>query len=57
MVEHGAGEVKIGRMAVLPDFRNHGIGAQILLFLIDQRASADSAKRSCTRNSLPKASI
>jgi predicted GNAT family N-acyltransferase len=36
MVEHGAGEVKIGRMAVLLDHRNTGIGAQILRFLIDR---------------------
>jgi predicted GNAT family N-acyltransferase len=36
MVEHGAGEVKIGRMAVLLDKRNTGIGAQILRFLIDR---------------------
>ena len=36
MVEHGAGEVKIGRMAVLLDHRNTGVGAQILRFLIDR---------------------
>jgi predicted GNAT family N-acyltransferase len=36
MVEHGAGEVKIGRMAVLLDNRKTGVGAQILRFLIDQ---------------------
>ena len=36
MVEHGAGEVKIGRMAVLLEKRNTGIGAQILRFLIDR---------------------
>jgi predicted GNAT family N-acyltransferase len=36
MVEHGAGEVKIGRMAVLLDKRKTGVGAQILRFLIDQ---------------------
>ena len=35
MVEHGAGEVKIGRMAVLQEFRNTGVGAKILRFLID----------------------
>lgn len=35
MVDHGAGEVKIGRMAVLPEYRSSGIGAQILRFLID----------------------
>ncbi len=27
-------EVKIGRMAVLPDLRTHGIGREILLFLM-----------------------
>ena len=36
MLEHGDGEVKIGRMAVLPEFRKTGIGAQILRFLIDR---------------------
>ena len=36
MVEHGAGEVKIGRMAVLLDHRGTGVGAQILRFLIDR---------------------
>ena|SRR5258708_33458295 len=32
-VAHG-GEVKIGRMAVLPDLRTRGIGREILLFLM-----------------------
>ena len=36
MVEHGAGEVKIGRMAVLREFRNTGVGSHILRFLIDR---------------------
>ena len=36
MLEHGDGEVKIGRMAVLPEFRGTGIGAHILRFLIDR---------------------
>ena len=36
MVEHGANEVKIGRMAVLLDHRGTGVGAQILRFLIDR---------------------
>ena len=36
MVEHGASEAKIGRMAVLRDFRNTGVGANILRFLIDR---------------------
>lgn len=35
MVEHGPGEVKIGRMAVLPEFRSAGVGGEILRFLID----------------------
>ena len=34
MVEHGASEVKIGRMAVLPELRKTGVGAHILRFLI-----------------------
>jgi predicted GNAT family N-acyltransferase len=37
-VSHGSevkpGEVKIGRMAVLPDLRTRGIGREILLFLM-----------------------
>jgi predicted GNAT family N-acyltransferase len=37
-VAHGnevkPGEVKIGRMAVLPNLRTHGIGREILLFLM-----------------------
>jgi predicted GNAT family N-acyltransferase len=36
MLEHGDGEVKIGRMAVLPEFRKTGIGARILRFLIER---------------------
>ena len=36
MLEHGDSEVKIGRMAVLPEFRKTGIGAQILRFLIER---------------------
>ncbi len=36
MVEHGASDVKIGRMAVLPELRKTGVGAQILRFLIDR---------------------
>jgi predicted GNAT family N-acyltransferase len=35
MLEHGAREVKIGRMAVLPEFRKTGVGAHILRFLVD----------------------
>ena len=35
MLEHGDREVKIGRMAVLPEFRKTGAGARILRFLID----------------------
>src|SRR5260221_4341557 len=33
-VAHGDDEVKIGRMAVLPDLRTHGIGREVLLFLM-----------------------
>ncbi|MGA6971483.1 MAG: GNAT family N-acetyltransferase [Candidatus Binatus sp.] len=36
MVDHGVGEVKIGRMAVLPEFRKTGIGAHILRFLVER---------------------
>jgi predicted GNAT family N-acyltransferase len=36
MVDHGASEVKIGRMAVLQEFRNTGVGATILRFLIER---------------------
>ena len=36
MLEHGASEVKIGRMAVLREFRKTGVGAQILRFLVDR---------------------
>ncbi len=36
MVEQGASEVKIGRMAVIADFRKTGVGAGILRFLIDR---------------------
>ena len=34
MLDHGDGEVKIGRMAVLPEFRGTGIGRDILRFLM-----------------------
>jgi predicted GNAT family N-acyltransferase len=44
MVEHGASEVKIGRMAVLREFRNTGIGAAILRFLIDRARTRGSHK-------------
>jgi len=36
MLEHGDSEVKIGRMAVLREFRKTGVGAHILRFLIDR---------------------
>jgi len=36
MLEHGESEVKIGRMAVLREFRKTGVGEQILRFLIDR---------------------
>ncbi len=35
-LDHGASEIKIGRMAVLPEFRKAGVGALILRFLIDR---------------------
>jgi len=36
MVEHGRRDVKIGRMAVLREFRKTGVGAAILRFLVDR---------------------
>jgi predicted GNAT family N-acyltransferase len=36
MLDHGDSEVKIGRMAVLPQFRGTGIGRDILRFLMDR---------------------
>lgn len=36
MLEHEGGEVKIGRMAVLREFRKTGVGAHILRFLIER---------------------
>jgi predicted GNAT family N-acyltransferase len=36
MLEHEGGEVKIGRMAVLREFRKTGAGARILRFLIER---------------------
>ena len=44
MLEHGDNEVKIGRMAVLRQFRGTGVGAHILRFLID-RARARGVRR------------
>lgn len=44
MVEHGAGEVKIGRMAVLQEFRKTGVGAKILRFLIDRARERGARK-------------
>jgi predicted GNAT family N-acyltransferase len=44
MLEHGDAEVKIGRMAVLREFRKTGVGAHILRFLID-RARARGLRR------------
>ena len=44
MLEHGAGEVKIGRMAVLREFRKKGVGAQILRFLIDSACTRGCRK-------------
>jgi predicted GNAT family N-acyltransferase len=36
MLDHGDSEAKIGRMAVLREFRKTGVGAHILRFLIDR---------------------
>jgi len=36
MLDHGDGEVKIGRMAVMPEFRGTGVGRDILRFLMDR---------------------
>jgi predicted GNAT family N-acyltransferase len=44
MLDHGDREVKIGRMAVLREFRGTGVGAHILRFLID-RARARGLRR------------
>jgi predicted GNAT family N-acyltransferase len=44
MLDHGDSEVKIGRMAVLHEFRGTGVGAHILRFLID-RARARGLRR------------
>ncbi len=44
MLEHGDTEVKIGRMAVLSEFRKTGVGALILRFLID-RARARGVRK------------
>lgn len=36
MLDHGDGEVKIGRMAVLPEYRGTGVGREILGFLMSR---------------------
>jgi predicted GNAT family N-acyltransferase len=36
MLDHGDDEVKIGRMAVLREYRGTGVGREILRFLIDR---------------------
>ena len=36
MLDHGDGEVKIGRMAVVPQYRGTGVGRDILRFLMDR---------------------
>src|SRR6202795_3655840 len=36
MLDDGEHEVRIGRMAVLPEHRGAGVGRQILLFLMEQ---------------------
>ncbi len=43
MLDHGD-EVKIGRMAVLPEYRGTGVGRDILRFLIDRAQSRGSRK-------------
>jgi predicted GNAT family N-acyltransferase len=44
MLDHGDGEVKIGRMAVLRQFRGTGVGRDILRFLIDRARSLNFRK-------------
>jgi predicted GNAT family N-acyltransferase len=36
MLDHGDREVKIGRMAIVPQFRGTGVGRDILRFLMDR---------------------
>jgi len=36
MLDHGGDEVKIGRMAVMPQFRGTGVGRDLLRFLMDR---------------------
>jgi predicted GNAT family N-acyltransferase len=44
MLDHGDGEVKIGRMAVMPEFRRTGVGREILRFLM-KRAHAGGLRK------------
>lgn len=44
MLEHGADEVKIGRMAVLKNLRERGIGQRILRFLMEHARSRGRTK-------------
>ncbi len=44
MLEHGDDEVKIGRMAVLRNLREHGIGRCILRFLMEHARSSGRKK-------------
>ena len=44
MLEHGDDEVKIGRMAVLRNLREHGIGRCILRFLMEHARASGRTK-------------
>ena len=44
MLDHGDGEVKIGRMAVMPQFRGTGIGREILCFLMERARARGFSK-------------
>ena len=44
MLDHGDGEVKIGRMAVMPQFRGTGVGRDILRFLTDRARARGLSK-------------
>jgi len=44
MLVHGDDEVKIGRMAVLQNLREHGIGRRILRFLMEHARSSGHKK-------------
>ena len=44
MLDHGEDEVKIGRMAVLPEYRWTGVGREILRFLSSRARARGSRK-------------